>query len=231
MNAPPIFHSRFQSLSSEGSRGSSNVLARRLPANEWIKAADTAAFTVDFLARDGAQLFRQRFAFLPLINHECVVFAMSRPWAMRHFAEFYKLPVGHIRFLQSKVIAHRRRNIETGAFIQIGFGALIAEHVLPVIGAEWTGIFPLGINRPIAFANGDPSIFASRNAGALVRFSKPGNNAWCLRSMTCARLIVVRQRAVEWILLRCEFRRNVIASMRGIRIVKAAVVFCPLFVP
>src|SRR5207244_6113745 len=147
------------------------------------QAADTAASTADFLARNGAQLFRQRFAFFPFINHECVVFAMSRPWAVRHFAEFYKLPVGHVCFLQSKIIAHSRRNIETRAFIQIGFGAFIAEHVLPVIGAEWAGIFPLSVNRPIAFANGDPSIFTSRNAGALVRSSKPGNNAWCLRSM------------------------------------------------
>src|SRR5437868_7246518 len=195
------------------------------------QAADTAAFTVDFLARDRTELFRQRFAFFPLVNHECVVFAMSGPWAVRHFAEFYKLPVGHVCFLQSKVIPNSGRDIETRALIQVGFGTVIAEHVLPVISAEGSGIFPLGIDRPIAFANGDPSIFASGNAGTLVRFSKPGNNAWCLGSMACARLIVVRQRAVEWVLSRCEFRRNVIASMRGIRIVKAAIVFCPLFVP
>src|SRR5437868_13766905 len=107
------------------------------------QAADTAAFTVDFLARDGAQLFRQRFAFFPLINHERVVFAMSRPWAVRHFAEFYKLPVGHVCFLQSKIIAHSRRNMETRAFPQIGLGANSAAHVLPMIRPDWAGIVAL----------------------------------------------------------------------------------------
>ena len=49
--------------------------------------------------------------------------------------------------------------------------------------------------------------------------------------MAGVRFIVVGKRAVEWILSRRKFCGNVIASMRRIRIVKAAIAFCPLFVP
>ena len=156
---------------------------------------------------------------------------MSGPWATRHFTEIYKLPVGYVCFLHSKVIAHSRRNIEAGAFVEVGLWAFVAEHILPMISAEWPSIFPLRINGSIAFANGDPSIFASGNSGALVCVLKPGNNPRRLRPMTGVGLIVVGERAVEWILSGREFRRNVIAAMCGIRIIKAAVVFCPLFVP
>src|SRR5207244_764425 len=98
--------------------------------------------TVDFLARDRTELFRQRFAFFALANYESVVFAMGGPRAARHFAEIYKLPIGYVRFLQAEVIAHSRRNIESCALVQIRLWAFIAKHVLPVISAEWSSVFP-----------------------------------------------------------------------------------------
>src|SRR4029434_4889499 len=169
-----------------------------------------------------AELFNQRFPLFALVNYESVIFAMCGPRAAWHFAEIYKLPVGHVCFLQSKVIAHSRRNIEASAFVQIRLWPFVAEHVLPVISAERSSIFPLCINGPIAFANGDPSIFARRDSRALVRVLKPGYNTWRFRPMAGARLIVVGKGAVEWILSRCEFYGNVIAATRRIRLRKVA---------
>src|SRR6185437_14567150 len=79
------------------------------------------------LTRDRTQLFRNRFAFFALVNYESVIIAMSGPRSARHFAEIYKLPVGYVCFLQSKVIAHSRRNIEASAFVQIGLWAFVAK--------------------------------------------------------------------------------------------------------
>jgi len=174
---------------------------------------------------------RQPRAFFPIVDYERIIFAVSGPRTARHFAEIYKLPVGYVCFLHSKVIAHSRRNIEAGALVQIRLWAFIAEHVLPVISAERPSIFPLRINGSIAFANGDPSIFAGRNSGTLVRFIEPWNHSRRFRPMTSVRLVVVGKRTVEWILSWGEFYRNIIAATRGIWIVKAAIVLCPLFVP
>src|SRR5207244_10186037 len=108
-----------------------------------------------FLARNRPQLFGQPRAFFALVDYERVVFTMSGPRAARYFTEIHKFPVGYVCFLQSKVITHSRRNIEAGAFVEIRLWALVAEHILPMISAEWPSIFPLCINGPIAFANGD----------------------------------------------------------------------------
>jgi hypothetical protein len=43
--------------------------------------------------------------------------------------------------------------------------------------------------------------------------------------------VVVRKRAVKWVLLRRKFYSNVPTPMGRIRVVKTAVAFCPLFVP
>ena len=44
-------------------------------------------------------------------------------------------------------------------------------------------------------------------------------------------LVVIGKRAIEWILSRCEFHRNIIASFARVWIIDAPVVFRPVFVP
>src|SRR5436190_2930934 len=100
-----------------------------------------------------------------------------------------------------------------------------------MVRSEWSCVFPLRISDSIALANRDPSIFASGNSRTLVRLLKPRNNSrrfWPVASMC---FVIVGECAVEWVLPRCEFYRNVITSMDGIWIVKTTVVFGPLFVP
>ena len=100
-----------------------------------------------------------------------------------------------------------------------------------MIGAERSRVFPLRIDRSIAFADRDPSIFASRNSRALIRFLEPWNNVRGFRSMPGVCLVAVRKRAVKWILPGREFYRGVIAPVAGIGVVKTAVVFSSNFCP
>src|SRR5437868_10821024 len=88
--------------------------------------------------------------------------------------------------------------------------------MLPIIGAERSCVFPLRISRSIAFANRDPSILAGGNAGALVGFLEPRNDAGRLRPVTVGCLIVVWEGTVKWVLSRREPYRNVIAPVRRI---------------
>src|SRR4029453_8782572 len=141
-----------------------------------------------------------------------VVFSVSRPRPARHFPKDPKPPVRDIRVVHSEIVAHGRRDIEASPLIQIGFWAVIAKHILPVIGAERSGVFPLRINGSIAFADCDPSIFASRNSGSLIRFFEPGDNAFRFRAMACGRLVVVRKCAIEWILSWWDFCRDIMVS-------------------
>src|SRR5205085_9784501 len=100
-----------------------------------------------------------------------------------------------------------------------------------MIGSERSCVFPLRINRSIPFANRNPSILAGGNAGALVRFLEPRNDAGGLRSVTSGCLVVVWERAVKRVLSRREFYRDVLAAMRGIWVVKSAVTSAPILVP
>src|SRR5439155_8932892 len=126
---------------------------------------------------------------------------------------------------------HGRRDIEAGALVQIRFWPFAAKNVLPVIGAERTSIFPLRINCAIAFTDGNPATFASRDSRALISFVEPGNNARRFWPMALPRFVVIRKRAVKGIQSWREFHRNVIATMSRIRIVHPAIIFGPFFVP
>src|SRR5206468_10288179 len=94
--------------------------------------------------------------------------------------------------------------METRASVQIGFRAFVAKDILPIIGAERSCVFPLRINRSIPFANRDPSMLAGGNAGALVRFLEPRNNAGRFRTVTMACLVVVSEGAVKRVVPRRE---------------------------
>src|SRR5438874_11967622 len=108
---------------------------------------------------------------------------------------------------------HGGRDIETRAPVQIGFRTFVAKNILPIIGAERSCVFPLRINRSIPFANRDPSILAGGNAGALVRFLEPRNDAGRFRPVTSSCFGVVWEGAVKRVLARRELYRNVVAAM------------------
>src|SRR5512133_2893070 len=147
-------------------RQASIVFWNRLPLTDCADSVSSVEEAVSSasknrLARDRTQLFHKRFTFFAVVDYECVVVSMRGPWAARYFARIHKLPFGHVCFFQSEVVAHGRRNIEARAFVEIRLWAFVAEHVLPVVGAEWACIFPLRISSPVTFANGDPSTLAS----------------------------------------------------------------------
>src|SRR6266480_2360257 len=156
---------------------------------------------------------------------------MRRPGTAWHFIEIHEPPIGDVSWFQSEVIADGRRNIEPGAFVQVRFWPVVTENVLPVVGAEWSGVLPLRIRGSIAFADRDPSVFASRYGRSLVPFFKPRNNARRFGSMAFPRFIIVGEGAVEWIEPWREFYRNVIAATSRIRVVHSAIIFGPFLVP
>ena len=50
-------------------------------------------------------------------DDEVVVFTVAAPGPRRHIAHFDKLPVRYIRWCKPKVIANRRRNVESRAMV------------------------------------------------------------------------------------------------------------------
>src|SRR5260370_10551816 len=124
-----------------------------------------------------------------------------------------------------------RRDIETGAFVQIGFWTFVAKDILPIIGPERYCVFPLRISRSIPFANRDPSILAGGNPGAFVRFLEPRNDAGCFRTVPSGCLVVVWEGAVKRVLSRRELYRNVISAMRRIWIGKFSETSAPILFP
>src|SRR5439155_6492948 len=119
-----------------------------------------------------------------IASHKWVVFSDRRPRPARYFAKLHEAPVGHIRFVQSEIVTHSGRDIETRAFVQIGFRTFVAKDILPMVRSERSCVFPLRINRSIPFANRDPSILAGGNTGALVSFLEPRNDAGRFRPVT-----------------------------------------------
>src|ERR1041385_243928 len=182
-------------------------------------------------SNDGPELFYKCFAFLAIVDHKRVVFSKSGSWTARHFAEIDEPPVGHVGWFKPEIVAHRGRHIKTGAFVEIRFWPFITKDVLPMISAKRSSIFPLRVRDAVAFANRDPAAFASRNSRALISFVKPRNNARRFRAVPLFRFVVIWKRAVKGIESRREFNGNVIAAMRRVRIVHAAIVFCPVLVP
>src|SRR5207244_11246647 len=95
-----------------------------------------------------------------------------------------------------------------------------------MVCSEWSGVFPLRINDTIAFADRNPSIFASGNSWALIRFFKPRNNARRFRSVASMCFIVIGECAVKRVLPRCKSYRDIITPMGRSGVGKTAVVFC-----
>ena len=128
------------------------------PSPNW-----TSARRIDALPhqrRGASRAFHNPFAGFALIDDKRVVVTKPRPGTRRNILELGKLPVGHICFLEAKKITHGRRDIEPSTLIQIRLRALVSENILPVIGPEWSGIFPLCVDRTSAFSNRDPAVLA-----------------------------------------------------------------------
>src|SRR5262249_43769137 len=100
-----------------------------------------------------------------------------------------------------------------------------------MICSERSCVFPLRISDSIAFADCNPSIFASGNGRTLVRPLKPWNNTRRFGPVAGMCFVIVGKCTVKWILPRCEFHRQTTAPIGRVRIIKTAIAFCPLFVP
>src|SRR5436190_4337871 len=166
-----------------------------------------------------------------LIDHKRIVIAELRPRPVRDFLEVHEPPIGHVGVAEPEEIADCRGDIEPGALVEIWFGAFVAKNVLPVIGAERPGIFPLRVNDAITFANCNPTILARAYRGPLIGVLEPRNHMRRFRSMPIRRLVVVGQCTIKWILARPEVRWNVTRAVSPIRIIESAVAASPVLVP
>src|SRR5207253_10949371 len=128
-------------------------------------------------------------------------------------------------------IAHGRRNIQPGTMVQIRLRAFVSEDVLEMICAKRAAILPLRITSAIAFANGHPSMAAHRLSRPSVGLFEPRNHQWRFGLELAMGDIIVRQRAVEGILMRDESDWNVIAPRARIRIVGSAIIHRTIEVP
>ena len=115
--------------------------------------------------------------------------------------------------------------------VKIRLRPLIPEDVLKMIGAERPAIFPLRIANAIALTNGDPAITAYRLALARVGLLKPWNHQRRFRLELAMRNVVVRESEVEWILPRDKGYWDVIAASARLRVVRPAVIRCPIIIP
>src|SRR4051794_41187793 len=100
-----------------------------------------------------------------------------------------------------------------------------------MIRAKRPRVLPLRVRDTVSVTDRNPAPFAGRNGRPLVSFLEPRNDVRCLRPMSLARLVVVRQRDVKRILSRSERGRNVAAPIAFVGIVESAVVLRPIFVP
>ena len=156
---------------------------------------------------------------------------MRRPRTTRHFLEIHKSPIGDVSWFQSEIIAHSRRNIEPSTFVQVWFWPFITENVLPVVGSEWSGIFPLRVGHLVPLANCNPPAFAGRYAWALISIFEPRNHSGSFGTMPRFGFVVIRQCAIKRILLGREFCRDKSVSLRPVRIIESAITFRPIRIP
>src|SRR5712692_5738493 len=91
---------------------------------------------------------------------------------------------------QNRLRAMGRRRTITHISLAIRFRRLLPSIVLPMIGAKWSGVFPLRVGDFVSFANRDPSVFANRNTRALIRVLEPRNDAGRFRSVAVCRFVV-----------------------------------------
>ena len=96
---------------------------------------------------------------MPAQNNETVVIPIHSPGSRWHFPEIDKLPVAGIDVAKAEVVAYRRRHIKPGGLVQIRSRAFVAKNILPVIGGEWSAVFPLSVANAVIMADRDPMTF------------------------------------------------------------------------
>ena len=115
--------------------------------------------------------------------------------------------------------------------VQIRLRALIAEDILKMVCAKRAAILPLRVAEAIPFANGNPTMAADRLPRPGVGLLEPRDNQRRFRLELAMRDVVIRQREVERILPRDERDWNVIPARAWLRVVRAAIIRCPIKIP
>src|SRR5262245_53270583 len=122
-----------------------------------------------------------------------IVIAIIPPWTGWNIPHFDKLPVGHVSRAEAEIIAHGRRDIETGSVIQIGLRSFILENILEMVGPERAAVLPLRIAHPVALADCEPAILADRMARLRVSGPEPWNDQGRFRLKLAVRNVVIGQ--------------------------------------
>src|SRR5436305_3604813 len=115
--------------------------------------------------------------------------------------------------------------------VQVRLRPLVTENVLEMIGPKRSTILPLRVAGAISFANRNPAMPADGLALPRVVALEPGNDQRRLRLELAMSHVVVRQRKVERILPRDERNRDVIATLRFLRVIETTVTRRPVEIP
>src|SRR4029450_2883284 len=115
--------------------------------------------------------------------------------------------------------------------VQIRLRPLGSEDVLKMVRGKGTAILPLRVAEAIPFANGDPSMAADRLPGPGIGLLEPGDHQRRFGLELAVRDVVIRQREVERILPRDKRDWNIIPARAWLRVVRAAVIRCPIKIP
>lgn len=160
-----------------------------------------------------------------------IVVAVFGPRTVGDVREFYKFPITDVFAFEAEVIADGGGNVEASALVEVWEWSLVAEDVLPMIGAEGAAVFPLGVGDAVAVADGDPPAFADGFAFAFEGMAEPGNNAAGFGFGGAHSDVVVGESDVKGILAGDELDGDVVSAVSGVGVVVAAVVFDPIGIP
>src|SRR5947207_15644479 len=84
--------------------------------------------------------------------------------------------------------------------VEVRLRPFILKNVLVMIGAKWAAIFPLRVASRVAFSDRDPASFTHRLARPRVDLFKPRDDQRSFCFELTEGDVLVRQRAVEWML-------------------------------
>src|ERR1700756_1186172 len=138
------------------------------------------------------RLRRKPLVTLPAQYHETVIIPVHSPGSRRHFAEIDKFPIAGVETGKAKVISDCRRDIQAGALVQIRSWSFVTKYILPMIGAERSAVFPLGVTDPIIMPDRNPMTFKNGLAIARECLFKPRYDVLSLWFSVAGLYIIVR---------------------------------------
>lgn len=115
--------------------------------------------------------------------------------------------------------------------VQIRSRPFITKYILPVIGAEGSAIFPLGVANSIIVPDRNPTTLENRLTIAHEGLFEPGNHVLSLWFSVPALYIVVRQSEVKRVLSREKAHRHKLLPHTEIGIIVPAIIDRPIRVP